>query len=187
MNFISFLLLLTSVFSAQAANAWNAQIYLLNPEIRLERSADQEIVQRKPLSLSFSYRNKMISGLFESSSFSEESGNNTLKIERSMQSYLVWARVHFFSREQKTYDLSLYTGAAAGTYQESVMTTLNSFRTKDKGSQNLGAGLAAGVDSAFRIYKSLAAASALEARLLFGQDYDPNPNVSLICRFGIQF
>ncbi len=184
--FVFSFFLLGSSF-ARAADHLDFQLYPVNSEVRYERSADQVLEARKPRTLAAGLRYGAFSGLFEISNFSEESGNATLRVERSLQSYLLWGRMHFFSREFTSVDLSIYAGAAGGTYQESVTTTLSGAQTKDAGAQTMAGGLSLGVDTSYRFYKSLALVTALEVRLLFGQDFDPNPQSSALWRLGVSF
>lgn len=187
MKAIFFFCFLTLSSFAHAAESLDFQLYPVNSEVRFERSADQILEARKPRALAAGLRYGTFSGLFEMSNFSEESGNATLRVERSLQSYLLWGRMHFLEQEKSSFDFSLYVGLAAGTYQESITTTLLGAQTKDVGSQTMAGGTALGIDGAFRFYKNFALTSALEVRLLFGQDFDPNPQSSGVWRLGIQF
>jgi hypothetical protein len=187
MKFFWLLCFLILPLTVHAADGLSAQIFPLNAESRFERSMDQELVQRQPRTLAAGIRYALFSALFEASEFSDKTGNSTLGVDRTLQSYLLWGRMHYYNQNYKELDFSFYAGIAAGVYQESISTTLSGIQSKDPGTQAMAGGLCLGFDTSIFVYKNLAVITAIEFRLLGGQDFDPNPQFSGVWRLGIQF
>jgi hypothetical protein len=152
---------------------------LLNPEFRYERESSQQMVFRQPLNIGIGLRKEKMSYIFEFSRFTEKTGNTTLSVERAHQEYVGW--LNYSVTQFGVWNL--FAGLGAGIYQETVKTSLNSSSATDAGEmQGLG-GASFGVKALF--IKHLIVGT--EARLLAGQNFDPNPQLSLVFRIGAEF
>lgn len=204
MKFFVSLFILLSVFHAQANEGrryreietksseglcgdFLCQIYFYGPELRYERDENQGLVQRKAHSYSLALRKGMISAMFEYTNYGVGSGNATLDIDREHKDYLLWGRLHYYDLNADYLNMSLYAGVAAGTYQETVTTTLSGVATRDNGGNQLEGSAALGVDSTLTLQGHYGLILAAELRVLFGKDYDPNPQASGLLRVGFQF
>lgn len=203
MRFLLFLSFVLSALNAQAAaratraeastlpqglcGGFLCQVYFYSPEIRYERDENQSLVQRKAHSYALALRKGMISGLFEYTNYGVDSGNPTLDIDREHKDYLLWGRLHYYDLNEDYLNFSLYAALGAGTYQETVTTTLSGVATKDSGGNQMEGAAALGVDSTLALQGHYGLLLAAELRLFFGKDYDPNPQVSGVIRVGVQF
>ena len=177
-----------TVPSPAKAKTSYVQALLLNPEMRFEYDANKEVVDRKPLNFAVVYGRARYSVTLEYARFSESSGNASAKLERTHQDMMVWARYHVLPDYNltKNNSVTLYAGAGAGAYEESVETTLSGISRTDKGSAKLMTGLSAGGQLKY-LMQNFGAVAGLEARGLFASDFSPNPIGSVVLHLGLFF
>jgi hypothetical protein len=162
------------------------QIYPLALDIRYEKDSAENYQEQKPQNLSFAYRARAWSVLFEYSKFSQDSGNPTLNINREHQEMLLWGRWHLWRLEKRQMRVSVYGAGSAGTYKEEVTTTLSGVSQKDSTGAKLLGGLAAGADISYG-WKNFGFVLAAEGRGLMGQELDPNPTFGGVIRTGLYY
>jgi len=183
---LAFALVLGS-FSAIAAEdtkpapeiPFHYDFFFYNPEIRYERDTSQQMVSRQPLNLALGLRRANSTWIFEYSRMSTDSGNSTLSISRRHQEYSLWWNQNVWNFEL----VNFFASVGVGGYQEDVTTALNGASTKDSGAMELMGGSSAGIKSLLWHHLII----SLEGRLLAGQDFDPNPQASILLRFGAEF
>lgn len=162
-------------------------LYLLDVEMRYEKDAADEWVDRKPLNLGISYRAPRWSLLFEYSRFTEDSGNSTLSVDRTHEEMLLWGRWHLWNLKAQRTQISIYGAGGAGVYQETVKTGLSGSSETNTTGSKIMTGLAAGADMSYLFTRSFGVVAALEGRGLIASDFDPNPTWSAVVRTGILF
>ncbi len=164
----------------QKTSPWHVNLLPLNGEYRYERDSSQQTVDRSPISLAAGARKGTSTILFEYSAFTEKTGNSTLSIDRSHQEYSFWLKENFMSFES----VDFFIGGGLGAYEEKVTTTLagSGSATDTSGLQIMG-GTCAGVRTLVFRYVLL----SFEGRLIAGKSFDPNPQVSLLARLGVEF
>lgn len=159
---------------------WRYDIFPLNGEVRWERDATQQMVDRHPFGLAFGVRKGPSTVLFEYSKFDEKTGNATLALDRSHEEFLFWWKQNIMNFEM----LDLFIAGAAGGYTEKVTTTLAGSGSSDDstGLQMMG-GVSAGVQSVLFRYVLV----SFEGRLMAGKNFDPNPQPGMLLRLGVEF
>lgn len=162
-------------------------LYLLDFEMRYEKDASEQWVDRKPLNLGIAYRMSRWSVLFEYARFSEESGNSTLNIDRTHEEMMLWGRWHLWGLKNQRNQVSIYGAGGIGTYQETIKTTLNGAGESDTTGYKIMGGLGAGVDGSYLFTRSFGVVAALEGRGLVASEFDPNPTWSAVVRTGFLF
>ncbi|UOF00922.1 hypothetical protein [Bdellovibrio reynosensis] len=161
--------------------------FLLNPELRYERSGSQEIEDRKPQNYSIAYYFQQYSVLLEYASFKEESGNATSSLRRMHTDALLFARYHFFKHSSPQMISTLYAAGGVGAFKEEVTSTLFTERRTDSSDAKFMSALAVGTEFLLPINKSVGLVAGAEGRALMGDGFDPNPIWSLLARIGIEF
>jgi hypothetical protein len=180
------IILATLFFSlvAEAAETkalpWHLDFFPLNGEYRYERDSSQQLVDRRPLNLAFGARKGASTFIFEYSSFKELTGNVTLSIDRQHQEYSFWWKENLINLEF----VDFFVSGALGGYEEKATTTLagSGSATDTSGFQPLG-GVSAGIHTLMFRYVLF----SFEGRLIAGKNFDPNPQVSLLARLGVEY
>lgn len=116
--------------------------------------------------------------ILEKAEFKESSGNATLKIERTLEDYLLWAHYRAITWKH----LVPFIGAGLGSYKEIVKTTFAGDTTTDESDSKVLSGLAFGVGLDVPVLWF-----SLEARFLFGDELERQPTIGGLARVGIQF
>jgi hypothetical protein len=160
------------------------KLYLLDFEMRYEKSTDLEWAERKPLNFAVAVQIKKFDFVMEYASFTQSSGNATLSIDRKHQEVVAWGRWHFLNKKFSQAHVSLYGGLGLGGYEEEVTTTAPGSSTSEKGGMKWMSGLSAGVELQTPFTDSLGFVGALEGRVLTAADFDPNPLGSGVLRLG---
>ena len=148
-------------------------------ERRMEASTNPVLEPREPLNFALGLR--LYRHLFsvEYSRFSESSGNETYHVERGFQDLLGWYRYSFYKND----GFHATVGGGLGVYQEQVTTYFYGLK------QDLGSGTkwtaATGLGAEYEVFKYVVL--FLEARLISGQNLDPNPNPDALARISVQF
>lgn len=164
------------------------RVYFYNPEMRYERDdTTQEIVNRNPRGYGLGFKMEDWALVFETSSFTETSGNDTLSLYRTHQEGTVWVRRHFFNQNFGAVSGSVYLSAGLGGYQEKVVTTLSGESDTDTGRLQPMGGVAAGVEVVAVAIDDMGLVAGFEVRGLAGNDFDPSPMFSALMQFGLQF
>lgn len=191
-----FLILLCILFvplfsSAQekSARPTSLRVYLLNPELRFERNAEQEIAPKTPLNFALSVSRMRYSFLLEYSRLSENSGNQSSSIQRTHEEALLWFRYHYLNLKNRDGSVTthLYGGVGAGAYQETVDTTLLGDTRQDMGKQKFLSSLSLGAEISYALNQAWAAVMNAEGRALVASELDPNPQGSLLLRLGLAY
>lgn len=155
-------------------------IYFLNKELRFERDIQQELVARNSaLNFAVGGRYNASSLLFEYGTFTRSSGNSTLSISSTRREYSLWGKQNLFAFEY----CDLFAELGLGAYQEEVRTTLGGTSVTDQGALSAMGGAGGGFSTVLFKYVTL----SLEARLLLGSNFDPNPEPGLLFRSGVEF
>lgn len=180
------LLLGVNFASAQPAPAkapvtpWRYDIFPLNYEVRYERDASQQLVDRRLMNFAFGVRKGPSTVLFEYSRFNEESGNATLSLERRHEEYLFWWKQNILNFDY----FDLFIAGAAGGYSEKVTTVLaGSGSTEDSSGLQIMGGGSAGIQT--MLFKMVLV--SFEGRLMAGKNLDPNPQPGMAFRLGVEF
>ena len=174
------LLMLCLFFSnlVHAQEKVHYQIYL-NPELRYERDANQQMSLRQPLGVGFGARKEKATFILDTSYDTERSGNQTLSIDRSHYRVGFWLNYELYQFEQ----CNFFAGVGAGPFLETVKTTLNGVSTFDTGEIQPFGGAALGLRGF--VFSRLVLSA--EGRLLVGHNFDPNPQLGLLLRIGAEF
>ncbi len=183
--FVVAILVMLGVAHAQAAAStpavpWRYDIFPLNGEIRWERDATQQMVDRHPFGLAFGVRKGPSTVLFEYSKFDEKTGNAALALDRSHEEFLFWWKQNLINFEM----LDLFAAGAAGGYTEKVTTTLaGSGSSEDSTGLQMMGGVSAGAQSLLFRYVLV----SFEGRVMAGKNFDPNPQLGMLLRLGVEF
>lgn len=180
------LILLIAVFCfglttcTESAHAKPVQYHLsYGQEARPEKDAEGhfEIHTLTNLAFGMGFENYLI--LVERAYFQEASGNNTLRVTRDLEDYLLWA--HW--RAEEWYRMVPYVGLGLGAYKERVTTELAAANSTTRESDYK---FLSGGNFGFQIALPIVWIS-LEGRLLFGDELDQQPTLGALMRFGIWF
>ena len=148
-------------------------------ERRLEAATNPVMETREPVNVALGLRLFRHLVSLEYSRFDEKSGNETYRIEREFQDLLGWYRYSFY----KSQYIRGTFGGGLGIYQEQVTTHFYNIN------QSIGSGnkwtAATGLGLELTPVKYLVL--FLEARLISGQNLDPNPHPDGLARISIQF
>jgi len=185
--FLLSLLCLSSAFAGETESPLLTRLYFYNPEMRYERDADQNYVNRNPQGFALGFKKEDWALVLETSYFSESSGNSTLSISRQHQEGTLWLRRHFCDRSFEAMSGSLFISAGIGGYQDKVTTTLNGDSENDSGTLSLMGGVSFGIELLAVAEKDYGVVFSFETRALTGSDFDPNPMFSGLFQFGLQF
>ncbi|MES3038776.1 MAG: hypothetical protein V4736_12785 [Bdellovibrionota bacterium] len=156
----------------------------LSYETRYERNQDQSIAAVHPQNYSGGVQTADWRVLFEYATYTSESGTAAFNIRREHRDlllhggYNVW-KGHFTDLKDLKWNIRL--GGIIGTYRESISTTLLGVTDKDTGGERWATGATAAASLGYKFM-----ALELEGRPLFGQNYDPQPQMSYIIRLGFQ-
>lgn len=169
-----------SVGAQGTAQPYFVDVFLLNSEARFVRGVTQDFVSRS------STRNFAIGGrrgvnavLFEYGLFSQPSGNATVSVTSERSEYMLWWKRYLYSFEIA----DIYSSLGVGGYREEVRTTFYGATSSDLGLTSAMAGAGIGVGSLLFKYVTV----NLEARLIAGSNFDPNPTPGILFRSGIEF
>lgn len=157
---------------------WGAMI-LAGAELRGERDVNANYAGLTYQNLAAGVRYRQWNFLVESDNFSQTSGNATLSVEKKVQDILGWV---YWESEQSWHRLSPMMGAGMGAYQIKVNTTLSGAETADSSTWKMMGGASAG----FKLDLPVLWVS-VEARLLVGDEFDPQPTLSGLARLGLWF
>jgi hypothetical protein len=167
-----------SVFQEIEAAPLKFQIFL-GPEARYERDSTQQLVFRSPFNFGLGLRKGRASLAAEYTKFTESSGNNTLSIDRTHEEYVLWGNYSFADFDI----ISFYASLGLGAYQESVTTILMGSSATDNGNMTFMGGTGVGGKLLLAQHFMI----SLEGRVLAGQNFDPNPQLGILLRFGAEF
>lgn len=163
-----------------AVAPWRFNIFPLNGELRYERDATQQMVDRRPLNFAVGLRKGPSTLLFEYSKFNEKTGNATLSLDRGHEEFLLWWKQNILNFAM----LDLFIAGGAGAYTEKVTTTLaGSGSSEDSSGLQMMGGASAGVQSLLFHYVLV----SFEGRLMAGKNFDPNPQPGALLRLGVEF
>lgn len=157
---------------------WGAMI-LAGAELRGERDVNANYMGLTYRNLAAGVRYRQWNFLIESAKFSQTSGNATLSVEKKVQDILAWT---YWVSEPSWHRISPMMGAGIGAYQIKVNTTLSGTETADSTTWKVMGGASAG----FKLDLPVLWVS-LEARLLVGDEFDPQPTLSGLARLGLWF
>lgn len=146
----------------------------LRPEMDVESNFQNHYLKNYALGYGFG----QYVFLFEAAQFQEEAGNATLRVDRTLQDYMLWGQY----RDMSWHHLVPFLGLGAGVYQETIVTHLYSESTTDAGPNKFLTGVSLGVGTDLpTLWLSV------EVRLLFGDELDRNPTVGGLTRIGLHF
>ncbi len=178
MRLIFFLICIFGIPIARAADEIRYQAYL-NPELRYEREANQQMIFRHPLNVGFGAQLDNTTYIIEVSHFTETSGNQTLSIDRTHYETAFWINYNLYQFGS----FNFFAGAGAGIFRETVKTNLNGNSSVDVGEVQPLVGTSVGLKALLWKHLILSA----EGRFLVGQNFDPNPQLGMLLRVGVEF
>ncbi len=148
-------------------------------EKRYESTTDPILTGREPrhVSLGIIFDRHFFS--LEYSTFRDTTGNGTFRVDRKFQDLLLWYRYTLFQKRK----LRGTGGAGLGIYQEDIVTGFYNTREGTASGTKWSAGAVAGLE--YELLEEVVV--ALEGRLLAGQNFDPNPQPSVMTRMYFQF
>lgn len=145
-------------------------------DMRGERDQQQSTIPRSWPTLTLGLGVKPWMGLLEYASFSENSGNNALNVQRKVETLLLWG--HWAPDEE--WVVQPYMGIGFGGYRTSAEMTLYSERTGSQGKWiEHGAG-ALGL----RLAQLSPFLLAVEGRVHMNRELDPSPTLSGMLKIG---
>jgi len=163
--------------AVQLAN-WGAEI-LVGTEVRGERDVDGNYAGLNYRNFALGARYRRWNFLIESATDSQSTGNATLSVEKKVQNILGWA---YWTSDRSWYRLSPMIGGGLGAYQIKVATTLSGTETDDSSPWKVMGGVAAGLKLNLPVLWL-----SVEARILAGDEFDPQPTLSALARIGLWF
>lgn len=191
MRIFWFLLLALSswVFFGEEARADVFRLHLLNQEMRYERDASQDQVDRSPKNFAISYQRESISALLEYTTFKHSSGNATYSFQREYEDLNLWLRYHplTFSLSTISSIIQFYGGIGGGGYRQTVQTTFMGTTVTDNASPQFMSGLSLGIEFTVSLTQSFVFSLGAEGRALVSSDFEPNPMWSGVVRSGLGF
>lgn len=172
-----------SIFCLLFSTANSAELkrrYLINmgPEIRQEKNNNNEYVFENLTGFGFGFGFSEYNFIIEKSQFSKNSGNMTLNVKEIYESYSFWAQ---YQIDKVEWVIPFFT-AGVGITQNIVETELLGVKTVSESDKYFLTGIGCG----FRAPISWIWLSA-EARLVHGENWNPNPSIYLLGRVGIFF
>jgi hypothetical protein len=168
------LLVATPSFAAFVAGSYG---------IRQERESEtSEMALRAPYGVVIGHRILDYTPTFEYLTFTQESGNQTLRVTRKQKIGLLGVRYHAFDKED-FFSWYPYFSGGVGVFQENVHTELlgmtNDQESKWKPAGSVGVGFFGEVISHIRL--------GADFRVLLAPDFDPQGLLDLSLRLGYQF
>ncbi len=146
----------------------------LRPEMDVEANFQNHFLRNYALGYGFG----QYAFIFEVAHFEESAGNATLRVDRTLQDYMLWGQY----RDMSWHRLVPFLGLGAGVYQETIVTHLYSESTTDAGPNKFLAGVSLGVGTDLPVIWL-----SIEARILFGDELDRNPTIGGLARIGLHF
>ncbi|MBK9323228.1 MAG: hypothetical protein IPM97_09860 [Bdellovibrionaceae bacterium] len=162
---------------ASATEKVHYQIYL-NPELRYERDASQQMSFRQPMGIGFGLLKEKAAFILEGSHDTETSGNQTLSINRTHYRVGFWINYDLFQFGRSGF----FAGVGAGPFLETVKTTLNGVSTLDNGEVQPFGGTSMGLRGL--VFRRIVLSA--EGRLIVGHNFDPNPQIGILFRIGAE-
>ncbi len=190
--FVSLFIFMLSHFAGatESTSAIRGQLFY-NSEFRYDRGESQEWELRHPMSLALGARYETYSLVLDYSRWSVTSGNASLNTDLVTEESVLWLQKDFWAVDWvPEAESAFYLGAGAGAMQREIRTTLLGSSTSDKSKLYGILGVSAGLQSRWFVIQSmprLGFALGLEARVHFSQEYDPNPQPSMLVRLGVLF
>lgn len=158
-----------------------ARIHLMlayGSELRPEKDVDANFQEHILTNFAVGYGFDQYVFILESAQFQEASGNATLRVERTLQDYMLWGQYRAIAWNR----LVPFLGLGAGVYQETVVTNLLGLSTTDKTPNKFLSGVSFGFGTELPVVWF-----SLEARVLFGDELDRNPTLGGLARIGLHF
>lgn len=152
--------------------------YPFNFYARYDRNDQQEWRRFDPRMYSLGLEFQKFELAFEVTTFSSDSTMGSIFIRREEKEYHFWGRLPVVRWPV----VDLYLGGAVGSYDETITTTIASESKQSSSFWNWSSGLSAGVQ--YRQFEYLLL--SLEARCLFGKDFDPQPQFGGLLRIGLR-
>jgi hypothetical protein len=148
-------------------------------EKRFEATTDPYLTARTPMNFAIGIRYLRHITSLEYSKYGTTTGNETFRVERNLQDVLGWYKYALVNREKWRFLL----GAGVGAYQEEVTTYFYDLKKETSSGSKWTTGALLGGE-----YEPIEMiVLSLEARLIAGQNLDPNPNPSVLARLTFQF
>lgn len=150
----------------------------IGSEYRPEKNTEGRMDQHYFRMLSFGFGKEKWLFVIEKSDFTESSGNATLSVERSYSHHMLWTQ--YSVGNMRIFDA--YAGVGAGSFQESIATTLYGQRLVNDSAQQFISGAALGL----RSHASVFFASA-ELRVLMAEQLNQRPSFGAALQGGLWF
>lgn len=185
---ISLLLILASsqAFAAKAEKVENSGwsiLGLIGSDYRAEETSDGYLEGKSYLNFALGIGFKPMLYILETSTAKAESGNASLSVDTEYSDYLLWA--YFRPAELKisqNFAMEAFMGGGLGVYDVEVTTQVLGAETVSKSKNKMTGGLAVGIRPVID-YLWL----SFEVRVRAGEDFEPNPTLSLLGRAGLSF
>lgn len=151
-------------------------VMTIGVDMRAERDQQQTTLPRTWPTLSLGVGLKPWMGLIEYASFTENSGNETLNVDRKAETLLLWGQW----TAEDSWAIQPYMGLGLGGYRTSADMNLYSERVSAQGKWIEHAAAAVGLRwaSITPLYIST------EGRVHMNRQLDPNPTLSLVFKIG---
>lgn len=172
----SFLLLVSSSAFAESRSVQAMLAYGF--EYRPARDASGNFADRilPNYALGVGYQNYLF--ILEKATFKETTGNVTLNVKQIFENTMLWAQ---WRAEKRLYFIP-FIGAGAGAYQEKVETQFMGATTANSTAQKFLGGASFGLSLDVPVLWF-----SIEARVLFGDELDPQPTLGGLARIGVYF
>jgi hypothetical protein len=164
--------------SRERMTKWGA-LALVGAELRGERDVNDNYAGITFANLALGGRYQQWFFLVEEAQQSQSTGNATLSVKKEVQDILGWVN---WTTDSSWHHLAPLLGAGLGAYQIKVTTTLAGTATKDTTPWKLLGGVSAGLRLDLPVLWL-----SVEARLLAGDDLDPQPTLGGLARIGLWF
>lgn len=148
----------------------------LGMDMRGERNQDQSTLPRTWPTLSLGVGLRPWTGVLEYASFTENSGNSALNVQRKVETLLIWGQ---WSAEE-TWALEPYMAVGLGGYRSSAELALYSQKVTPQSRWIEHAAAALG----FRLVNVSPILLAVEGRIHMNRELDPSPTLSGMLKLG---
>lgn len=149
----------------------------LGLDLRGERDQQQSTIPRSWPTLTLGLGLKPWLALLEYASFSENSGNNALNVQRKVETLMLWGQ---WAPDEEDWIVQPYMGVGFGGYRTSADMTLYSERASAQGKWIENGAAALGL----RLAKLSPFLLAVEGRVHMNRELDPSPTLSGMIKLG---
>lgn len=154
-------------------------IHPLNISTRYEMDESQNLQRLDHHLYGIGLEFKSFELTFEVNQFSTFTQLGNISVSREQSEYHFWGRMPIFKWEF----VDIFGGAAVGSYDEKIKTSLSMSSAENKSVWNWSTGASLGLN--FHLYRYLL--TSIEVRTMFGKDFDPQPQYGGLLRVGLRY